>query len=451
MFSLEAILSSFFLTFTQILLVTKIGEFLVEIERFSAVVGRLITVYLSVAAIIRFAAEGAYLMNILQLSAFNVLSLSALTLVVVSLTLTVMLLHMPRVMGSRTIVYLGIFPILIFAVPLLFGFATFGTIFFYSPYIHLPLEYFAFNMLMATFYGISAKMFYDRRLKVWPILSALSAASLVMGAVLLWLSTRLIFDALPSIEFVSNLAVFYGVHGMLAVAAYAAYAEVREQTFAPKKGLVNTGISILDKLLPNGLPYPAAIAVMGPAGSGRTTILSRLVITRLEQWDGVLFFSVDQPAAMLLSKHGSRSDVYHAALEEGRLIMLSVDETGKLKLNPQDLQISLIENISKLNGTRLWVVIDSFTTLFQEFGNDTAMKVLRTFVQKSQQTKFGLLFSYNPLAFPRSVTAMIEDCVNGVIEIAAEEKNKKIHRKIRVKWMIGYKPSGEWVPIEEIV
>ncbi|MEM2333972.1 MAG: hypothetical protein QXZ62_05310 [Candidatus Caldarchaeum sp.] len=79
------------------------------------------------------------------------------------------------------------------------------------------------------------------------------------------------------------------------------------------------------------------------------------------------------------------------------------------------------------------------------------MKLLRTLCEKANAMNVGFLFTYNPYAFPTSITALVEDCVNGVVEPAIEEHRTGILWKIRVKWMAGYIPLGDWKRLEEII
>jgi len=157
----------------------------------------------------------------------------------------------------------------------------------------------------------------------------------------------------------------------------------------------------LTRWLEAGLPYPSAIAFFGPAGSGRTTIVTKISLTRMLMGEGVVFLSVDMPSAKqaeIFVKLGA--DVQ--SLRDNRQLLI-IDTSGReesLKLNPQEISIAFTNLLNKVEGVRKWVVIDSFTTLVEEFGQDTAMKLLRTLCQKARSLNAGFIFTFNPTHSP---------------------------------------------------
>jgi len=58
-----------------------------------------------------------------------------------------------------------------------------------------------------------------------------------------------------------------------------------------------TGIENLDKILGGGLPRPAALAVYGPMGSGKSFLIRNILSQKLQDKTfSCLFYAVDQPA-----------------------------------------------------------------------------------------------------------------------------------------------------------
>lgn len=57
-----------------------------------------------------------------------------------------------------------------------------------------------------------------------------------------------------------------------------------------------TGIEALDKILGGGLPRPAAIAIAGPMGSGKSILAKQIAVNMLRSDFSVLFYAIDQPS-----------------------------------------------------------------------------------------------------------------------------------------------------------
>jgi len=79
-----------------------------------------------------------------------------------------------------------------------------------------------------------------------------------------------------------------------------------------------------------------------------------------------------------------------------------------------------------------------------EHGVDTGLKLLRTLTAKARLKGVSLWFSYNSTAFPLQTTSLVQDCCEGVIELALEERDKVLKRNLRITYMQGFKVSGKW-------
>jgi len=80
-----------------------------------------------------------------------------------------------------------------------------------------------------------------------------------------------------------------------------------------------TGISLLDKITGGGFPRPSAIALMGPIGSGKSTLIRELVANFLRQGCHVLYYCIDDPA-----------DVIKLGLEDHHIAVSRIEEEGRL-------------------------------------------------------------------------------------------------------------------------
>jgi KaiC/GvpD/RAD55 family RecA-like ATPase len=97
-----------------------------------------------------------------------------------------------------------------------------------------------------------------------------------------------------------------------------------------------------------------------------------------------------------------------------------------------------------LRTGRKWVVIDSITSIMVEYGPDTGLKLLRTLTAKARLGGVSLWVSYNSIAFTPQTTSLVEDCFEGVVELAIEERNGVLTRVIRIPHMKGRPVSGKW-------
>ena len=88
----------------------------------------------------------------------------------------------------------------------------------------------------------------------------------------------------------------------------------RQETVQP------TGIPLLDKITGGGLPRPSAVTLMGPIGSGKSTLIRELVANFLRQGCRVLYYCIDDPA-----------DIVKLGLEDHHIAVSKVEEEGRLE------------------------------------------------------------------------------------------------------------------------
>jgi len=81
-----------------------------------------------------------------------------------------------------------------------------------------------------------------------------------------------------------------------------------------------TGIALLDKITGGGFPRPAAISLMGPIGSGKSTLIRELVANFLRQGCHVLYYCIDDPA-----------DIVRLGLEDHHIAVEKIEAEGRLE------------------------------------------------------------------------------------------------------------------------
>ncbi|MEM4287930.1 MAG: RAD55 family ATPase [Candidatus Caldarchaeum sp.] len=437
--------SMILLTFGMVRLLTKFKQAGLNVVRWPLA-------YVVSGLIFRLGMESAYSLNFLTVELKEFAEVSAFLLTMLCLLVLYSLMTLLRSVGRVYTPLLKWFPAILISIPAVTTLAFSGqksTIELFETGLYV----FSYHIILAYMYGVlgrvAVKMGEGRVLFAY-------GASVVTGAlaVVNLLSIMGFLTGTVQAEvYISQLANSYFALSALTIAMLLTFLLKRKISHPTTVGQkIQTGVTIVDEMLEAGLPYPSAIAFFGPAGSGRTTIVTKISLTRMLMGEGVVFLSVDMPSAKqaeIFVKLGA--DVQ--SLRDNRQLLI-IDTSGReesLKLNPQEISIAFTNLLNKVEGVRKWVVIDSFTTLVEEFGQDTAMKLLRTLCQKARSLNAGFIFTFNPYAFSASTTALVEDCVDGVIELVMEETRAGISRKIRVKWMTGYGILGFWRNLEEIV
>ena len=218
----------------------------------------------------------------------------------------------------------------------------------------------------------------------------------------------------------------------------------------------NTGIPELDRATGGELPYPASVIIMGVTGSGKSTLVRRMVIKRLESGDGVLFLCFDNTPENVREQMrlmGFNPAPFEKSKKlifvDGYSIRASVNsrENYTTTLELSDISINISKAIEELQGSRRYTVLESITILLDESGNNRALVFLRNLVAKMRISHISLLVTYNPIAFSPAVTALAQETVDGTIKLKIEETKKGLTRLILVPRLKDSRPIPNWIPI----
>jgi KaiC/GvpD/RAD55 family RecA-like ATPase len=313
---------------------------------------------------------------------------------------------------------------------------------------HLMVAGFAFYVFISYFYVVLGR--FSQRL-------GLVTASLFYGggivfagvaALYLYVTGRYLSGTFNFSVYTTYLFV-ESVMGLAGTAAGVAGTWRFRQVKPVETGVARfTGVEVIDEEM--GFRHPSIVVVSGPPGSGRTTVLTKLAATRLAAGDSVAFFCFDDVVDHVcehLAKFGC--DV-ERCVEEGRLAVFSSIGSGGgkgayvVKAEPNEVNITFSQALTMLRTGRKWVVIDSITPIMVEYGPDTGLKLLRTLTAKARLGGVSLWVSYNSTAFTPQTTSLVEDCFEGVVELAIEERNGVLTRVIRIPHMEGRPVSGKW-------
>jgi archaellum biogenesis ATPase FlaH len=90
--------------------------------------------------------------------------------------------------------------------------------------------------------------------------------------------------------------------------------------------------------------------------------------------------------------------------------------------------------------------MDSLTTLLQRSGVRPSFDFLHTLVAKIRSQKASCVTSLSRKAFHPAIIAAIQDKVDGVLEMKAEDTKDGLARYIRVSKMKGTRHVTTWTP-----
>lgn len=222
-----------------------------------------------------------------------------------------------------------------------------------------------------------------------------------------------------------------------------------------------TGVGILDALLPEGYPTSSAVLVMGDPSTGKTTLIVQMAAEALRRGKDVVYATLDDfPDSV-------RDSIRLMGLElknfeaEGRKKLVFIDcysflvgvkSQEEYSEDPQrlsDLSIVVSKALSEARDPgNVLLAMDSLTTLIQRSGVRPSFDFLHTLVAKIRSCKASCVTTLSRKAFHPAIIAAIQDKVDGVIEMKAEDTRDGLARFIRIPKMKGAQHSTAWTLYE---
>ncbi|RYG67579.1 circadian clock protein KaiC [bacterium] len=121
-----------------------------------------------------------------------------------------------------------------------------------------------------------------------------------------------------------------------------------------ERTLVSSGIAALDELTGGGLTTGTSTLLMGPAGTGKSTLALQYVSAALERGDKAAFFSFEEATSLLLSRAELMGKNLKDPYENGDFLIQQIDPA---ELAPGEFAAEVRRVVEKL-GVRV-VIIDS--------------------------------------------------------------------------------------------
>lgn len=237
----------------------------------------------------------------------------------------------------------------------------------------------------------------------------------------------------------STLGAFGGFLALISSLRIAAAVRVQSSP-AVEIEKVETGVPALDVALSGGVPYPTSVVILGETGSGKTTVSTRMVIKRLAEGDGVVYLCLDNTPENfreIMRMMGVEPKTYeesrHLIFIDSYSIRAGAKSSERYRTTTQltDINITLSRTMAELKGKMKHLLIESITTILDESGA-SGMVFLRTVVAKTRISKMSLIVTCNSTAFPPATTALLQEAVDGTIELKIEETRRGHTRYIRV-------------------
>ncbi len=221
----------------------------------------------------------------------------------------------------------------------------------------------------------------------------------------------------------------------------------------------HTGVAIIDELLPDGYPSSSVALVMGDPATGKTTLLVQLVVEALKNGKNVVYATLDDfPDSVRDSMRLMGIEPRDYEVETPRKLvfidcysfLVGVNSKEQYSEDPQRLSDLSIVMSKALSDTRdpskTLIAMDSLTTLIQRSGVRPSFDFLHTLVAKIRSGKASCVTSLSRKAFHPAIIAALQDKVDGVIEMKAEETKDGFARYIRVSKMKGARHVTAWTP-----
>ena len=220
-----------------------------------------------------------------------------------------------------------------------------------------------------------------------------------------------------------------------------------------------SGIPMLDQLLPDGYPTQAVSLIMGDPATGKTTMIVQMVVEALKKGKDVVYAALDDFPDNIRESMRIMGVDPRKYETEGRRRLVFIDCYSFLvgvrskelySVDPQllsDLSIIVSKALSDpRDSARVLFALDSFTTLIQRCGVRPSFDFLHTLVAKIRSVKASCCLSLSRKAFHPAIIAAIQDKVDGVIEMKAEDTLEGLVRYVRIPKMRGARHISSWVP-----
>jgi KaiC/GvpD/RAD55 family RecA-like ATPase len=214
-----------------------------------------------------------------------------------------------------------------------------------------------------------------------------------------------------------------------------------------------TGIEVLDRVLPVGMPSACTTLILSDPGAGEENVLAHFVSQQLQSAKSVVYVTLDNfppnIRQIVQSQSEEPMDLSSLIIVDCYSKTVGVETDESYAVDPENLSavsIAISDIMSK--KTISLIVIDSFNTVIRKRGVRSAIELLRVLVARARQARCLCFVTMNRKAFHPAIVASAQDIVDGVVELKTEETSDGIAKSLRVLKMVGTKHLTNWLPYE---
>ena len=227
--------------------------------------------------------------------------------------------------------------------------------------------------------------------------------------------------------------------------------EVEHIATLPK---ISTGLEVLDKVLPSGMPQVSTVLILNDPGSGDESLIAHFVSKQIQEGKSTIYVTLDNFPANIRQITQTQITKENADWSSLTFVdcyskTVGVESDEPHIEDPENLSAISIAISDIMNKTSVsLIVLDSFNTLIRKRGVRSAIEFLRVIVARARQAKCLCLVTMNRKAFHPAMVASAQDVVDGVIELRIEEGSEGIARSLRILKMVGTKHLTTWIPYD---
>jgi len=147
---------------------------------------------------------------------------------------------------------------------------------------------------------------------------------------------------------------------------------VSEQSINGRRthGTIQSGVSELDALLGNGIDRGSSTLILGPAGSGNTTITAQFMLAALERGEPVLCYLFEERYETFLQRAAGLGMDFDSYLQAGLLELIQIDPA---EVSPGEFANHIHRRV-EARGARM-VVIDSLNGYINAMPNERFLMI----------------------------------------------------------------------------
>ncbi len=201
---------------------------------------------------------------------------------------------------------------------------------------------------------------------------------------------------------------------------------------------ISTGYDILDKILNGGFPWPSSILLIGPIGTGKTSLAQGFVWSCLNKGKTVLYVTVDTPPTDIIKNMMSFGWDPRSFIDSGQLVFIDgfsprvgLETMAKYIINDpfsvDDTLHSLLfaesETLREGGGV---MVFSHLSTIMFTWHRREIIKFMERMHADTRKFNAVYLFIYNENVKDKQIENFLAQTTDVVIRTAKEWLNNKV-------------------------